>query len=92
MSEMQDAIAGNDFHATGRVVTPLGAELVKHKMFPDNTILALDRTCALEKVQAGDVVTDFDKLIDRQLERAYITAIAGFSPIFSGAVQMLSHA
>ena len=92
MTEMQDAIAGNDFHATGRVVTPLGAELIKHKMFPDNTILALDRTCALEKVQAGDVVTDFDKLIDRQLERASITAIAGFSPIFSGAVQMLSHA
>lgn len=85
MTEMQDAIAGNDFHATGRVVTPLGAELIKHKMFPDNTILALDRTCALEKVQAGDVVTDFDKLIDRQLERASITAIAGFSPIFSGA-------
>ena len=92
MTEMQDAIAGNDFHATGRVVTPLGAELIKHKMFPDNTILALDRTCALEKVQAGDVVTDFDKLIDRQLERASITAIAGFSPIFSGAVQMLTHA
>lgn len=38
MTEMQDAIAGNDFHATGRVVTPLGAELIKHKMFPDNTI------------------------------------------------------
>ena len=92
MTEMQDAIAGNDFHATGRVVTPLGAELIKHKTFPDNTILALDRTCALEKVQAGDVVTDFDKLIDRQLERASITAIAGFSPIFSGAVQMLTHA
>ena len=92
MTEMQDAIAGNDFHATGRVVTPLGAELIKHKMFPDNTILALDRTCALEKVQAGDVDTDFDKLIDRQLERASITAIAGFSPICSGAVQMLSHA
>lgn len=92
MTEMQDAIAGNDFHATGRVVTPLGAELIKHKMFSDNTILALDRTCALEKVQAGDVVTDFDKLIDRQLERASITAIAGFSPIFSGAVQVLTHA
>lgn len=91
MAEMKDAAAGNCFHATGQVVTPLGAELIKNKMFDDGSIVALDRTCALEKVQAGDVVTDFDKLIDRQLERASITTIAGFSPIFSGAVQVLNH-
>ena len=32
----------------------------------------MDKTCALEMVQAGELMTDYDKLIDRQLERASI--------------------
>ncbi len=29
-------------------------------------------------VQAGELMTDYDKLIDRQLERASISAVTGF--------------
>ena len=41
-------------------------------------------------VQAGGVVTDYDKLIDRQLERAAITCTAGFAKIFTEASKMLT--
>ena len=30
-------------------------------------VIGLDKTCALEMVQAGGVTTDYDKLIDRCL-------------------------
>ena len=63
---------------------------MKTQAVTGDTIVALDRTCALEKVQAGEVITDFDKLIDRQLERASITAIAGFAKIFAGASKVMT--
>ena len=34
------------------------------------------------QVQAGDVLTDYDKLIDRQMERAAVSAVAGFAQIY----------
>ncbi|MCD7723311.1 MAG: phage major capsid protein [Clostridiales bacterium] len=87
MSEFRDSTAGLDFHGTGRVITPLGAELIKCASLDSNAIIALDKNAALEKVQAGEVMTEYDKLIDRQLERAAITCTAGFSKIFEDAVQ-----
>ena len=39
---------------------------------------------------AGDVLTEYDKLIDRQLERAAITCTAGFSKIFPDASKVLT--
>ena len=52
-------------------------------------ILALDKNYALEKVQFGDIVTDFDKLIDRQLERATVTSTVGFNRIIDTATCIL---
>lgn len=90
LSEFKDAAAGQNFHGTGNLVTPFGAEMIKLVGPSLNTrIIGLDKSCALEKVQAGDVVTDFDKLIDRQLERAAITAIAGFSVMTSDAAFLM---
>lgn len=40
--------------------------------------------------EAGGVVTDYDKLIDRQLERAAVTCTAGFSKIFTEASKVMS--
>lgn len=89
MNEFRDAEAGLDFHGTGKCITPLGAEIIRCDSVPAGTIIALDKSCALEKVQAGDVMTDFDKLIDRQLERAAVTSIAGFAKIYSDASKLL---
>ncbi len=81
MSEFKDSNAGLNFHGTGKLITPLGADLLKYDDMPTNTILVLDKNAAVEKVQAGGVVTEYDKLIDRQLERASITVTTGFSLI-----------
>ena len=35
-------------------------------------------------------MTDYDKLIDRQLERASISAVTGFAKIFSDASKKLT--
>ena len=90
MDEFKDAQAGLTFHGTGKSITPLGAEIIRCDSVPAGKIIALDKSCALEKVQAGDVITDFDKLIDRQLERAAVTTIAGFAKIYPDAVKVLA--
>lgn len=89
LKECQDAQAGLNFQGTGKLVAPMGASLLHVTDVPANQIIGIDQTCALEMVQAGDVQTDYDKLIDRQLERASISTIAGFAKIFSGAVKVL---
>lgn len=90
LSQMQDSRAGLDFHGTGNMVTPLGASLIHVPEMTSGSVIGLDKSCALEKVQAGSVVTDYDKLIDRQLERAAITCTAGFSKIFRDAAKTLN--
>ena len=57
---------------------------------PSGTILGLDRNYALEMVRASDVLVEYDKLIDRQLERAAITSISGFAKPYQEASKVLS--
>lgn len=90
LSEFRDAAAGLSFHSTGNLVTPFGAKLMKSSAVDTNKLIGLDSTCALELVQAGGIVTESDKLIDRQLERASITSIAGFAKIYTPASKLLS--
>ena len=52
-------------------------------------LVGLDKNCALEMVVASDVAVDYDRLIDRQLERAAITSTAGFAKIFKDASKVL---
>lgn len=89
LPQMQDSQAGLDFQGTGKMITPLGAALIHVPEMADGKIIGLDKNCALEMVQAGGVITDYDKLIDRQLERAAITCTAGFSKIFTEASKTL---
>ena len=90
MSQMQDAAAGLDFHGTGRLVTPMGAQVLRTSAVPEGKLIGLDKNYALELVKAGDVAVEYDKLIDRQLERAAITTISGFSKVFTDASMVLS--
>ena len=90
LSQMQDSTAGLDFHGSGKLVTPMGAQALRCGAVPAGKIIGLDRNYALELVKAGDVSVEYDKLIDRQLERAAITTISGFSKIFNGASCVLS--
>lgn len=90
IDEFKDSAAGLNFHGTGKMITPLGSALVRSADAPENLLIGLDKSCALEFVEAGGIVTEYDKLIDRQLERAAITCTAGFSKIFPDAAKVLS--
>ena len=90
MRQMQDAAAGLDFHGTGRLVTPMGAKVLRSSAVPAGKIIGLDRNYALEMVKAGDVMVEHDKLIDRQLERAAITTVSGYAKIFEDASRVLA--
>ena len=89
LDEMQDAMAGLTFQGTGRMVTPMGATLLRSSAVPSNTIIGLDKNYALEMVRGSDVLVEYDKLIDRQLERAAITSISGFAKLFQDASKVL---
>ncbi len=89
MDEFKDSAASSSFDGTGKLITPFGAELVRYDGMPKGTILAVDKNFALEKVQAGSVITEADKLIDRQLERAAVTSTVGFAKIFTDAAVAL---
>ena len=89
MPEFRDATAGLNFHGTGKSLTPFGAKLLKSAAVPTGKLIGLDKTCALEMVTAGDVMTEYDKLIDKQLERAAITQISGFAKIYTDAAKVL---
>ena len=90
LPELRDGASGLAFHGSGSMVTPFGADLLKHSAVTDGLLIGLDKTCALEMVEAGGVLTEFDKLIDRQLERAAITTICGFAKLYNGATKALS--
>ena len=90
LSQMQDAAAGLTFHGTGKLITPMGAKVLRTSAVPEGRLIGLDRNYALELVKAGDVNVKYDKLIDRQLERAAITTISGYAKIFPDASQVLA--
>ena len=88
--ELQNPLTGLNFQGTGKLTTPLGAQLHRTSAVADGMIIGLDNRYALEQVRAGDVLVEYDKLIDRQLERAAITSIAGFGKICDGAACVLN--
>ncbi len=90
MKEMQNPTAtGLDFQGSGKMVTPMGATLLRSSAVPSGTLIGLDKNYALELIRGTDVLVEYDKLIDRQLERAAITSISGFSKIFPEASKIL---
>ena len=89
LPEFQNPLTGLNFQGTGQLATPMGATLLRSGAVPDDTIIGLDRRFALEMVQGGEVSVEYDKLIDRQLERAAITSISGFAKLFSDASRAL---
>lgn len=89
MPEFRDANAGLNFHGTGKPITPFGAKIILSEDLND-AMLGFDKHYAFEKVQAGGVITEFDKLIERQLERAVISTITGFSVIYPDAINAVN--
>ena len=90
LPEFQNPLTGLNFQGTGKLTTPLGAQLLRTSAVESGKLIGLDRRYALEMVQSGDVAVEYDKLIDRQLERAAITCISGFAKIYADAAMVLT--
>ena len=90
LDELQNPLTGLNFQGTGKLENPLGAQLLRSDALASGKILGLDRRYALEMVCAGEVSVEFDKLIDRQLERAAISSISGFAKICDNACASLT--
>jgi hypothetical protein len=90
LPEFQNPLTGLNFQGTGKLSTPLGATLLRSSAVPTGTLIGLDKHYALEMVQGSSVMVEYDKLIDRQLERAAITSIAGFSKLFQEAAKVMT--
>lgn len=89
-SEFKNPMAGLNFQGTGEPGNPLGAKLIRCSAMKAGTAIGLDKGYALEMVTAGDVSVEYDRLIDRQLERAAITSISGFAKLYTEASKMLT--
>ena len=90
MPEFRDPMSGMNFQATGKLITPMGATLLRTNMLGEGKMIGLDKRYALEMVKSADVTVEYDKLIDRQLERAAITTVVGFAKIFADAAKVMS--
>lgn len=89
MPEFQNPLTGLNFQGTGKLTTPMGAKLLRTSAVGSGKLIGLDKRYAVEMVQGSDVMIEYDKLIDRQLERAAITTIAGFAKVFQEASKVL---
>ena len=89
MQEFQNPLTGLNFQGTGTLTTPLGAKLLRSSVVPAGTLIGLDNRYALEQISSSDILVEYDKLIDRQLERAAITSISGFAKLFTDASKVL---
>ena len=89
LPEFQNPLTGLNFQGTGKLSTPMGAKLLRTSAMESGKLIGLDSRFALEMVQGSDVIVEYDKLIDRQLERAAITTIAGFAKLFQDAGKVL---
>ncbi len=90
LPEFQNANNGFNFASTGELDKPFGAKIIRNNDLTGCTIIGLDKNYALEMIVASDVSVDYDRIIDRQLERAAITTIAGFSKIINDSIKKLA--
>lgn len=90
LQEFQNPLTGLNFQGTGTLSTPLGAKLLRTSAMPAGTMIGLDKNYALEQILGSEITVEYDKLIDRQLERAAITSISGFAKLFTDASKVLA--
>ena len=90
LPEFQNPLTGLNFQGTGTLTTPLGAKLLRTSAMPAGKLIGLDKNYALEQICGSEITVEYDKLIDRQLERAAITSISGFAKLFTEASKVLT--
>ncbi|WP_432400959.1 phage major capsid protein [Wukongibacter sp. M2B1] len=92
LPEFKDPQAGFTFQKDGKLISPLGAKLVRADQVKEqsiNGIVGLDKALCLEEIVEQGITTESDKLIDKQLERTAISRVGGFNKLFQPAAKIL---
>lgn len=79
------------YGADGVYYLPFNIHMLVSKSIPEHHAIFLDRRAAIEMVRVGGIEIEYDKLIERQFERAAITCSAGFSKIYDNAMKVLRY-
>ena len=91
LTEFRDSNAGLDFHGTGKLINPLGAKIVCTNNITDDLVVGFDKAFAFQMLQMGDLVVDYNKIIDKQLENSSISLTFAFFKMLSGSVKGLNY-
>ena len=89
MAEFKDPMVGFNFQATGKPVTPLGAEIYRYDNASDDYIAAIDRRFAIKKGIEQDLVVEADKIIDRRIEECVVSESVAYSVLLDDARKFL---
>lgn len=94
MGEFKDPMSGFSFQRDGVLPGPMGAtwhvwRSTGSTTFSTDRVLAVDNSIALEQVTEQGVMTESDKLIDRQMERTAISKWTAFAKLDAAATQCL---
>lgn len=89
MEEFKDPQAGFNFQKTGQMVNPIGSKWLRADIIEDGTIIALDKRYCLEEVTVANTMVEYDKIINRQIERAAVSEIKGFNKIYKDSAKIL---
>jgi hypothetical protein len=92
LPEFKDPQAGFTFQKDGKLISPLGAHLVRADQISELSIegiVGLDKGLCLEEVVEAGITTESDKLIDRQIERTVISRVGGFNKLFQPSAKVL---
>ncbi|WFD12464.1 phage major capsid protein [Tepidibacter hydrothermalis] len=92
LPEFKDPQAGFTFQKDGKLISPLGANLVRSDQVKDlgiDGIVGLDKGLCLEEVVEQGITTESDKIIDRQIEKTVISRTGGFNKLFQPSAKVL---
>ncbi|CAK7080501.1 phage major capsid protein [Tissierella sp.] len=90
MSEFKDPQAGFNYQSTGKMINPLGANWLRCDVVPTGKLIGMDKRYCLEEVTVSGTLIEYDKVINRQLERAAISEIKGFNKIYKDSAMVLN--
>lgn len=94
MAEFKDPMAGFNFQRTGVLPGPLGWnwhrwDSTGSPSFSTDRILVVDRNVALVEYNMGNILSESDRLIDRQIERATVSKWVAFAKFDPAGTQCL---
>ena len=89
LAEFKDPLAGFTFQNTGKIVTPMGAEIFRYDDAGDDYIAAIDKRFAIKKGVEQDLLIEADKIIEKRIEECVVSESIAYSVLCDNARKYL---